>query len=170
MTHCFIFSDPFVWGVYLKFYSKIMSLMDLLHITCLIVTHIQGNAMEVVWYKHAEAELQWLQFCRWPSQMHSLNWIYEFRLKVHWNLFKRVKLTIFQHWFREWLGADQATCHYLNQWCLLTHKCVTRPQWETLIYYICKTTITFSIHISFIIYGLFYFHNQIIKWDNSHNS
>ena len=42
--------------------------------------------------------------------------IYEFRLKFHWSLFPRVQLTIFQHWFRWWLGADQATSHYLNQW------------------------------------------------------
>ena len=41
--------------------------------------------------------------------------IYEFRLSCHWSLFVRVQLTIFQHWFRQWLGADQATSHYLNQ-------------------------------------------------------
>ena len=39
------------------------------------------------------------------SQTKSLNvfsWMkmYEFRLKFHWNLFLRVKLTMFQHWFR----------------------------------------------------------------------
>ena len=43
---------------------------------------------------------------------------FEFRLKFHWSLFLRVQLTIFQHWFRQWLGADQATSHYLNQWWL----------------------------------------------------
>ena len=42
----------------------------------------------------------------------------EFRLKVHWSLFIRIQLTIFQYWFRWWLGADQATSHYLNQWWL----------------------------------------------------
>ena len=42
--------------------------------------------------------------------------MYEFRLKFHWSLFLRVQLTIFQHWFRWWLGAGQATSHYLNQW------------------------------------------------------
>ena len=42
----------------------------------------------------------------------------EFRLKFHWNLFIRVQLTMFKHWFRYWLGADQATSHYLNQWWL----------------------------------------------------
>ena len=39
----------------------------------------------------------------------------EFRLRVHWNLFLRVQLMIFPHWWRQWLGADQATSHYLNQ-------------------------------------------------------
>ena len=57
--------------------------------------------------------------------------MYEFRLRFHWSLFLSFKLTISQHWFRLWLGAVQATSHYLNQWCydLLTHKCVTRHQW-----------------------------------------
>ena len=29
------------------------------------------------------------------------------------------QLTIFQHWFRKWLGADQATSRCLNQWWLV---------------------------------------------------
>ena len=45
--------------------------------------------------------------------------MYKFRLKFHWSLFPRVQLTISQHWFRWWLGADQATSHYLNQWWLI---------------------------------------------------
>ena len=44
---------------------------------------------------------------------------YEFRSRFHWSLFLRVQLTIFQHWFRWWLGADQATSHCLNQWWLI---------------------------------------------------
>ena len=40
----------------------------------------------------------------------------QLRLKLHWSLFPRVQLTIFQHWFRKWLGAVQTTSHYLNQW------------------------------------------------------
>ena len=39
---------------------------------------------------------------------------FEFWLRFHWSLFIRVQLTIFQYWFRQWLGADQATSHYLN--------------------------------------------------------
>ena len=42
----------------------------------------------------------------------------EYRLKFHWRLFPRVQLTISQHWFRQWLGADRATSHYLDQWWL----------------------------------------------------
>ena len=45
--------------------------------------------------------------------------MHEFRLRFHWSLFLRFQLTIFQHWFRWWLGADQATSHYLNQWLLV---------------------------------------------------
>ena len=45
--------------------------------------------------------------------------MFEFRLKFHWSLFPRVQLTIFQQWFRWWLGAVQATSHYLNQWWLV---------------------------------------------------
>ena len=45
--------------------------------------------------------------------------MFVFRLKFHWSLFPRVQLTIFQQWFRLWLGAVQATSHYLNQWWLV---------------------------------------------------
>ena len=51
----------------------------------------------------------------------AFSWIkmLEFRLNFHWSLFLRVQLTICQHWFRDWLGAVQVTCHYLNQWWLV---------------------------------------------------
>ena len=54
-----------------------------------------------------------------------------FWLKFHWSVFLRVQLTISQRWFRWWLGADQATSHYLNQcWpSSLTHICSTRGRW-----------------------------------------
>ena len=42
-----------------------------------------------------------------------------FLLRFHWSLFPRVQLTIFKHWFRWWLGAGQATSHFLNQWWLV---------------------------------------------------
>ena len=51
--------------------------------------------------------------------------------KFRWNLFPRVQLTIFQLWFREWLGASQETSHYLNQWwlSLMTHTGITWAEW-----------------------------------------
>ena len=57
--------------------------------------------------------------------------MYQFWLKFHWSMFLRIQLTIFQYWFRWWLCAEQATRHYLNQWCprLPRHICVTQPQW-----------------------------------------
>ena len=45
-----------------------------------------------------------------------LNEIYEFRLRFQWSLFLRFQLTIFQHWFKQWLGAGQVTSHCLNPW------------------------------------------------------
>ena len=36
----------------------------------------------------------------------------------HGSFFLWFQLTIFQHWFRYWLGANQATSHYLSQWWL----------------------------------------------------
>ena len=45
--------------------------------------------------------------------------IHELRFRVHWNLFLMVESTMFQHWFRYWLGASQATGHYLKQWWLV---------------------------------------------------
>ena len=40
---------------------------------------------------------------------------------------KFVQFTIFHHWFKWLLGAEQAISHYLNQWCsrLPTHICIT---------------------------------------------
>ena len=54
--------------------------------------------------------------------------MYGFRLRFHLSLFE---LTIYQNWFRIWLGTDQAISHFLNQWWprLPTHTSVTRPQW-----------------------------------------
>ena len=49
--------------------------------------------------------------------------MYEFRLRFHWSLFPMFQLTIFQHWFRKWLGAVQATSLYLNQWWIV-YQCI----------------------------------------------
>ena len=82
----------------------------------------------------------------------SISWMkkHEFCLRFHWSLFLRVQLTIFHHWFRLWLGADQATSHFLERWwpCLLTHMCVTRPQWV-------KST---SLYINITMFSMLFIH------------
>ena len=51
----------------------------------------------------------------------ALSWmnVYRFLLRFHWSLFPGVQITIFQHWFRWWLGASQVTSLYLSQWWLV---------------------------------------------------
>ena len=53
------------------------------------------------------------------SNAYSWMKMYEFQLQFHWDLFLRVRLTIFQHLFRQWLGANQATSYCLRQWRLV---------------------------------------------------
>ena len=57
----------------------------------------------------------------WKTFSNAFSWMkmYEFQLRFHWRLFLRVQLTVSQHWFKQWLGADQATSHCLNQWWLV---------------------------------------------------
>ena len=45
--------------------------------------------------------------------------MYKLWLRFHWSFFPGVQLTIFQHWFRKWLGVKEVTSHYLNQWWLV---------------------------------------------------
>ena len=63
----------------------------------------------------------------------------EFRLRFHWSLFPRVKLTKSHHWFRQWLGAGQATSHYLNQWWLVHWRIYASLGLNELT---CKTVVT----------------------------
>ena len=51
-----------------------------------------------------------MQFLEWKCV--------NYRLKINWSLLSMVQLTTFRLWFRQWLGAGQATSHYLNQWWL----------------------------------------------------
>ena len=92
-----------------------------------------GTDMQIIYSLHARgvnlAMLSWLPHWgrdkmdvisqRTFSTAFSWMKMFEFRLQFHWNLFPRVQLTIFQHWFRKWLDADKATSQYLNQWWLV---------------------------------------------------
>ena len=67
----------------------------------------------------------------WMTFSNAFSWMKIYEFQFHWNLFLRVQSTIFQDWFRWWLGVGQATSHYLDQWwySLLTHLFITRTQW-----------------------------------------
>ena len=69
------------------------------------LTHCGRDKMAAIFQTIFSSAFSWME-------------IYKLRLIFHWNLFPVVQLTIFQHWFRKWLGAVQATSHYLNQWWL----------------------------------------------------
>ena len=59
-----------------------------------------------------------------------LNTMSELKLEFQRILFLKVQFTIFQHWFRWWLGANQATSISEPMMVrLLTHIRVNRPQW-----------------------------------------
>ena len=67
------------------------------------------------------------------THSNAFSWIktFVFWFEFHLSLFLRAHLTIIKHWFRWWLGAEQATSHYLNQ-CLhssLMHFCGTSGRW-----------------------------------------
>ena len=55
-----------------------------------------------------------------------ISFISEFNEIIQWSI-----LAIIQHRIRWWLGAKQATSHYLTKWSprLLIHECGIRPQW-----------------------------------------
>ena len=40
----------------------------------------------------------------------------KFRLESHWSLFLWASLRTSEHWFRKWIGAENVSSHYLNQW------------------------------------------------------
>ena len=86
-----------------------------------ILTHSGRDKMAAIFQTTFSNAFSWMK-------------MYQFRSKFHWSLFRRVRLTICQHWFRKWLKADQATSHYLNQcWHNSpTHICITRPQWVNI--------------------------------------
>ena len=75
-------------------------------------------------------------------------------LKFHWSLFPRVHLTITQHWIRQWLGADSAISHYLNQCWLdwLTHTWGTRGRWVNVDVFCGDTVLSDFIVVVFCLW------------------
>ena len=71
-------------------------------------------------------ETKWSPF--WQTIIsNAFLWMQGIEFQFHW-----VQLTINQQWFRQWLDAEQATSHYLNQrWLIsLTYICGIRGRWD----------------------------------------
>ena len=79
---------------------------------CIVLTHWGRDKMAATFQTTFSNAFSWMK-------------MYEFQLRFHWSLFLRVQLTIFQHWVRQWLGADQATSHCLTQWRLVNWRIYT---------------------------------------------
>ena len=90
---------------------------------CAIRTQVDTANWKGSLFKTNWGRDKWSPFSRWHIETHFLEWKL---LCFDENCFTMVQLTLFQHW---WLGAGQATSHYLKQWwlSLMTHICVTRP-------------------------------------------
>ena len=83
--------------------------------------------------KHIEAKIRWRIFFRRHFCTHFLEWKYlNFDLKFHWSLFLSIQFTISKHRFRQWLGADQATSHYLNQWWFISQTYTVETLYNTI--------------------------------------
>ena len=70
------------------------------------LTHFGRDKMASISQTMFSNAFSWMKMC-------------EFCLRLQWNLFPRVQSSIFHHLIRQWLGADQATNHYMNHWWLV---------------------------------------------------
>ena len=98
--------------------------------------------------------------------------IYEFRLKFHWSLFLMVKLTIFQHWFRYWLDAGQATCYCLSQWWLVywhTYASLGLNELRLGNPFLQVLSLHMTVMTSEIPRNCFFFINQFLHGNNKKN-
>ena len=79
------------------------------------------------WFQQVYSQRSYHLLTHWGRDIfqtvfwNAFSWIklYQFRLIFNRSLPIRVKLTKIKHWLRKWLGADQATSHYLNQGLLI---------------------------------------------------
>ena len=74
--------------------------------TITLLTHWGRDKMDAISQLTFSSTFSWMK-------------MFELRLRIHRKLFLRVQLAIiFQHRFKSWYGAVQATSHYMNEWWL----------------------------------------------------
>ena len=80
----------------------------------MILTHCGRDKMDAISQTTFSSIFSWMKMV-------------EFRFKIHWSLFLRVQLTIFQ--IMAWRRPGDKPSSEPMMVSLLTHICVTRPQW-----------------------------------------
>ena len=141
INHCLgLGHEAMLWAFWLtmfllKFISDYLFLFQVSCVQCQACPH---QHLDVSIWVHCWGYLTHLPLNKWLPLLqttfsNAFSWmkITEFGLKFHWIFFPGVQLTISQHWFRQWLGAEQATSHCLSQYLpsSLTHICSTRGRW-----------------------------------------
>ena len=77
----------------------------------------------------------WPAFCRQYHQVYFLKRKFCMLIKISVVYSRGSNLTIYQHWFRWWLGVELAPCHHPNQWWpSLQYIYITRPQWVKMFW------------------------------------
>ena len=99
LTNCYFLTHLAIHAVFMSC-DRSVSLQS-----SIILTHWGRDKMDALLQTTLSNAFSWMNMI-------------EFGFIFHWSLFLRVQLTIFHHWFTSWLGANQATSHYLNQWRL----------------------------------------------------
>ena len=112
----FICSTSAGFIVQFKYWSKICKYITTVCVPVIVETNWRFSREANILLTHWGRDK--MEAISQTTHSNTFSWMtmLKFRLEFHWNLFLRVQFTIFQHWFRLWLGADQATSHYLNQW------------------------------------------------------
>ena len=75
----------------------------------------------------------------------------------HWSFLHKFPMTISQHWFKWWLGAEQVTSHYWNQWSLV-HDEVKKPVYQTNKFHIRSLDLQCISSIDIMSLWIFNFH------------
>ena len=116
--------------------------------------------MESAGITHHETETKWPPFYSWHFQTHFFN--DEKFIFIRISLQFSTSYPICHQWFKWWLGAAQATSHYLNRWWfrLLTYICVTRPQWVNNIWS-HECNVSHNVSTRFVV--LWFYHEFLIN-------
>ena len=73
------------------------------------ILHVDWNYKAILFY--LSPWTKWPPFRRRYIRTNFHEWDFCISIRIHWRLIRRIQLSISQHWFRQRLGAEQATSH-----------------------------------------------------------